>query len=85
MTPSIVDTTITARAPIIRDPIIPALQAVAIAPAAVMPEAAATVEEAATAAEVATAAAVAAATRAVAANRDGCVVVAVPQLVLDSF
>jgi hypothetical protein len=83
MTPPIVDTTITARAPIIRDPIIPALQAMAIAPAAVMPEAAATVEEAATAAEVATAAA--AATRAVAANRDGCVVVAVPQLVLDSF
>ena len=78
MTPSIVDTTITARAPIIRDPIIPALQAVAIAPAAVMPEAAATVEEVATAA-------VAAATRAVAANRDGCVVVAVPQLLLDSF
>ena len=77
MTPSIVDTIITARAPIIRDPIIPALQAMAIAPAAVMPEAAATVEEAATAAEVAT--------RAVAANRDGCVVVAVPQLVLDSF
>ena len=78
MTPSIVDTIITARAPIIRDPIIPALQAMAIAPAAVMPEAAATVEEVATAA-------VAAATRAVAANRDGCVVVAVPQLVLDSF
>ena len=80
MTPSIVDTTITARAPIIRDPIIPALQAVAIAPAAMMPEAAATVEEVATAAVAA-----AAATRAVAANRDGCVVVAVPQLVLDSF
>jgi hypothetical protein len=51
---------------------------VAIARAAVMLEAAVTVEEVATAA-------VAAAIRAVPADRNGCVVVPVPQLLLDSF
>lgn len=76
MTPATADTIIMARAPIIRAP--PAIQAVAIARAAVMLEAAVTVEELATAA-------VAAAIRAVPANRNGRVVVPVPQLLLDSF
>jgi len=78
MTPATVDTTNMARAPIIWDPIIPAppaIQAVAIARAAVMLEAAVTVEEVVTAVAI----------RAVPANRNGCVVVSVPQLLLDSF
>ena len=78
MTPAIADTTIMARAPLIRHPIIPAppaMPAVAIAPAA--GTAAAMVEEVATA--------VVAAIRAVPKNRNRCVVVPVPQLLLDSF
>jgi hypothetical protein len=81
MTPAIAGTTIMARAPIIRHPIIPTPPAVAIAPVAIAPaagtEAAAMVEEVATA--------VVAAIRAVPENRNGCVVVPVPQLLLDSF
>ena len=80
MTPAIADTTIMARAPIIRHPIIPAppaMPAVAIAPAAGTEAAAAMVEEVATA--------VVAAIRAGPENRNRCVVVPVPQLLLDSF
>jgi hypothetical protein len=79
MTPAIADTTIMARAPLIRHPIIPAppaMPAVAIALAAGT-EAAAMVEEVATA--------VVAAIRAGPENRNRCVVVPVPQLLLDSF